>query len=220
MKPDDGTRLDSIIKRAIPLILFSYDINKKPFIEKVGHLYGSFIANDSTTFEELFIQITDMINNREILDSNRERLIESFSNRTKTYDERLREYDEIIKILKKSLGKIDTNRKYILELQKEMNEIKSQKKLKEKKDEILTGEKPKFSTKNKCPICGTTLISKSKNRYGYKLFRCSSKTECGKYFVLDMNGEFFRCDDCKEVLVGMGKELKCMCCGKKLKVIE
>jgi len=109
MKPDAESRFDGILKRAIPLILFSYDAHRKLLIEKTSHLYSSFIAADSNIFEELYIQITELINNREILDSNRERLIESFNTRNKTYDERLKGYDEMLQLFKQKLKQVQRN---------------------------------------------------------------------------------------------------------------
>lgn len=127
MKPDAEVRLDGIIKQAVPLILFSYDIHRKLLIEKLNHLYSSFVADDSNIFEELFIQIIDMINNREILDSNRERLIESFSNRTVTYDERLKQYGSTIRLLQKKLKQIERNQKAIANIRLDLKQLKKKK---------------------------------------------------------------------------------------------
>lgn len=160
MRHDAGSRLDGILKRAIPLILFSYDSQKRALIEKINHLYGSFVADDSDIFEELFNQISDMITNRESLDSNRERLIESFANRTKTYDERLMEHAELIRMHEKKLARIETNRKNIKYLEKSVREIISGNNMRKKADEKQHEERNKLpqksvkTTEKTCPVCG------------------------------------------------------------------
>lgn len=193
MRHDAESRFDGVLKRAMPLILFSYDLQKKALIEKIYHLYSSLTADDSDIFEEVFNQISDMITNREELDSNRERLIMSFTDRTKTYDERLREHAELIRMHGKRLARIDTNRKNIKDLEKSIKEIvlsknnikkKTDEKHKEKNEQKVPYAK---STEKTCPRCKYTWNFKGKGTIGKDRIRRFQCPICKKNIL--MGGE-------------------------------
>ena len=184
------TKFDSILRHGMPFLLFSPNKFKLEISNKLAALYNLYNSNDGIEFNELYMQITDTLDNHSPFDSAKERNIESFSIRNKSYDERLREHDETVRLLKKKLGQIHTNRQYITEIKKEIKEIKkfekkvmekSNKKSKEKKEESTTSPSKKGGINPSCPDCGIVLEKSGKTSVGQQRYSCSKrKNGCGK----------------------------------------
>ena len=151
-------KFDGILKQAVPLILFSYEKYRKPLLEKVSKLYEAFDANDTDVFDGLFNQILDMIDddNREMFDSNKERLIESFVNRNRTYEERLLDHDNKLMGLKKEVS---------LLRRKRLSKKTSKKHLAEK---LMEGKPKRKGISVTCAGCGYEWIFTGKG----KIARC------------------------------------------------
>lgn len=143
-------------------------------LEKIRQLYGAFDANDANTFNTLFDQISTMIDNdnREKVDSNRERLIETFINRDKTYEERLSGHDDKLRKLREQISLL--KRRPI--------------KRTPKKKSI-----PRILATPKCPNCGRMLYRYGKtDDDGRQRYHCSHRRKgggCGTVFVTDKDGE-------------------------------
>jgi len=203
------TKFDSILRQGMPFLLFSPNKFKLEISNKLAALYNLCESNDSIEFNELYMQITDTLDNHSLFDSAKEYNIESFSIRSKSYDDRLNDHSLLLRQLKREIRNL--HKKII----KKSSPVKSP-----VKSPMISPIKKKGINPS-CPICGKILRKYSKSKYGYRVFKCGTKTTgCRKYFVLDVDNEFFKCEDCQGVLVGMGKKLICINCHKEKKVIE
>ena len=105
MVNDPETKFDGILNKTIPLILFSYDKNRKKLIDLLSRLYDSLVAPDINCFNIIYDLLDENIDNRELNDDKREMLIQRFVDRYKSIDERLWEHDKTILELKKLIRK-------------------------------------------------------------------------------------------------------------------
>lgn len=216
MKENIENQFNDILYKSLPLILFAFEKFRKPLIEKIGKLYEALDSNDSYLFNELYVNINKLINEREDVDSNKERLIESFADREKTNREILKEHSERLRNLEKKINKISKDKKK----NTENNIIKPSVTIKEKDD---TKIKIKKSTKNQslkekniCPNCSHHLTKAGKDYFKFTKLFCDnrgSRNGCGLYFSIDKTGNFHKCEKCGNILSGGGEKKVCRNCG-------
>ena len=97
---------DEICMRVFPLILFMYTDVRKQLLEKVAALYSALDTKNYDLFSELVSQIDALIAERRLTDSNKERLIQSFYDRSRSYHQQF----------------VDVNRK-IVDLERRMRRL-------------------------------------------------------------------------------------------------
>jgi rubrerythrin len=215
MKENIENQFNDILYKSLPLILFAFEKFRKPLIEKIGKLYEALDSNDSYLFNELYVNINKLINEREDVDSNKERLIESFADREKTNREILKEHSERLRNLERKINKISKDKKK----NTEKNIIKPSVTIKEKDD---TKIKIKRSKKNQslkekiiCPNCNGYLTKAGKDYYKLTKLFCDnrgSRNGCRLYFSIDKTGNFHECEKCGNILSGSGKKKECLNC--------
>lgn len=181
MKNKLEEQFDGICNKAMPLILFSYWKFKEPLIDKLSNLFRAYNSNDNITFDEIIEQINIMIDERDIFDSEKERLITVFSDRTKSYNDKFLDIYEEIDCLKKKLKiKRHSSKKQIENKEKIIID-------EGKQDSILKSDLTKpIGIMKKCPRCnyswnfkGKGNIRKIKSGKIYKRINCP---ECRYYF--------------------------------------
>ena len=132
MDDDLKAKFDGIYHRTMPLVLFSYNEQKKNLLDLLRTLFSALMTNDIDIFNATYCKLDDNINNREHLDSNREFLMKQFNDMYKSLEEKINEHGKVINELRPLISQISRNQNNIsnhnMRIKELIKQIKASKK--------------------------------------------------------------------------------------------
>lgn len=200
---------DEIYHKAIPLILFSFQDDRKVFADYLQSLYDAFYRNDEVSFNEIYEKLKGFISKRKSYGSHKENLIKGFNDRYLSLDQRLRNIDRIflefydmenqikrdhvrLNNLTKAVKRISPT---INTIKRKMNNIENRKALSKSDEKVNTSNQATCIKKNideSIEKSNTTKESKDNGNQGIHII-CKN---CGHDWFFKGGGTRATCSQC------------------------